>query len=298
MKKTIIALMITAAFLAGCSSDKSVSATADPAQAETEIKAEPKAETETETEKISVVSEISGTAEDTEAPAVEETSGAEETSEAGETPEVEEMAEEVAETPAAEISKTEVSSEKTVSKPKAIVWLGDSLTQGSLGDKDDNLANAPYVRLQKKVDVPVEGYGFYGYNTHDIFWVYTDETQLAQQIDPAKVYIVWVGSCDWAPSEGPNANTAPVIKQIDDFLAHNGGVKNYIVIGTTSRLRLGDLYIPINNDLKAHYGIHYMDCIDIINKFGYSEDRTHLSQASYDSIADAVYDKLKALGYI
>ena len=290
MKKTIIALMITAAFLAGCSSDKNVSAAADQAPAKTETQAEPKAETETE--KISVVSESTDTEEKTEAPAVEETPKVEET------PDVEEMTEEVAEAPAAEVSKTEVGSEKTVAKPKAIVWLGDSLTQGSLGDKDDNLANAPYVRLQKKVDVPVEGYGFYGYNTHDIFWVYTDETQLAQQIDPAKVYIFWVGSCDWAPSEGPNANTAPVIKQIDDFLAHNGGVKNYIVIGTTSRHRLGDLYIPINNDLKAHYGIHYMDCIDIINKFGYSEDRTHLSQASYDSIADAVYDKLKALGYI
>lgn len=182
--------------------------------------------------------------------------------------------------------------------PKAIVWLGDSLTQGSLGDEDDNLDNAPYVRLSKKTDIPVEGYGFYGHNTHDIFWKYRDASQCGQEIDPQKIYIFWVGSCDWCPDEGPNADTAPVISQIDNFLSQNGGVKDYIVIGTTSRWRLGDLYVPINSDLEKHYGSHYMDCIDIINKCGYSEDKTHLSQASYDSIADAVYDKLKALGYI
>jgi lysophospholipase L1-like esterase len=69
-------------------------------------------------------------------------------------------------------------------------------------------------------------------------------------------------------------------------------------MGTTSRVSLGDLYIPINNDLKAHYNEHYMDVIDIINKYGYSPDGTHLSQESYDAIAAAVYEKLKSLDYI
>ena len=183
-------------------------------------------------------------------------------------------------------------------KTKAIVWLGESLTQGSLGDNNDNLPGAPYETLKKLVKVPVEGYGLYGTNTHDIFWAYRDEDHYNQKVDPDKTYIFWVGSCDWCPEEGPNANTAPVIAEIDNFIAQNGGVKNYIVIGTTSRHRLGDLYIPINKDLAAHYGVHYMDCIDIINKYGYSPDRTHLSQATYDAVANAVYQKLKTLGYI
>lgn len=179
-----------------------------------------------------------------------------------------------------------------------IVWLGDSLTQGSLGDDNDNLANAPYERLKKRVNVPVEGYGMYGYTTHEVLWTYTDAAHLNQKADPNKTYIFWLGSCDWAPPDSVNSNTAPVIKEIDRFINLDGGIKNYIVIGTTSRWRLGDLYIPINKDLAAHYGVHYMDVIDIINKYGYSEDNTHLSQASYDAIADAVYNKLKSLGYI
>ena len=180
---------------------------------------------------------------------------------------------------------------------KAIVWLGDSLTQGSLGDNNDNLENAPYEKLREMVDVPVEGYGMYAYNTHDIFWVYIDEGHFNQKVDPDKTYIFWVGSCDWAPDDSVNSDTAPVIAEIDNFIAR-GPLTNYIVLGTTSRWRLGDLYIPINKDLAAHYGSHYMDVIDIINKYGYSPDNTHLSQESYDAIAEAVYNKLKTLGYI
>ena len=179
---------------------------------------------------------------------------------------------------------------------KGIVWLGDSLTQGSLGDDNDNLENAPYERLKKMVSVPVEGYGFYGCVTHDIFWVYLDEDHYDQEVDPDKTYIFWVGSCDWAANT-PNSDTAPVIAEIDNFIA-KGPLENYIVIGTTSRYTLGDLYIPINKDLSAHYGEHYMDVIDIINKYGYSPDNTHLSQESYDAVATAVYEKLTALGYI
>ncbi len=180
-----------------------------------------------------------------------------------------------------------------------IVWLGDSLTQGSLGDNNDNLDNAPYKRLEAMVDVPVEGYGMYGYNTHDILWTYTDSDHLNQIADPNKTYIFWMGSNDWVTDEGKNTDTAPVIDEIDRFLnLEDGGIKNYIVIGTASKRRLGDLYIPINNDLKTHYQEHYMDVIDIVDKYGHAPGNTHLSQAAYDAVAQRVYEKLNSLGYI
>ena len=186
-----------------------------------------------------------------------------------------------------------------VTSPKAIVWIGDSLTQGSLGDENDNLANAPYEKLKAMVNVPVQGFGFWGYTTHDALWAYTDDSQCNQEADPNKIYIFWLGSNDWVVDGVPNANTAPVMAEIDKFMnGYNGRIRDYIVIGTTSRWRLGDLYVPINRDLASHYGVHYIDVIDIINQYGYSEDNTHLSQASYDAIAVAVYNKLKALGYI
>ena len=181
---------------------------------------------------------------------------------------------------------------------KAIVWLGDSLTQGSLGGNNDNLPNAPYEKLKHLVNVPVEGYGIYGACTHDIFWLYLDEGHYNQEPDPDKVYVFWVGSNDWVADGVPNTDTSKVIGEIDTFIKRESGVKNYIVIGTTSRYELGDMYIPINKELSAHYGNHYMDVIDIINKYGYSSDNIHLSQESYDAIAAAVYDKLKSLGYI
>ena len=226
-----------------------------------------------------------------------ETPAPDENTEADEITADESSLDEAAEADSGEATDINAAEDNSTKKPSAIVWLGDSLTQGSLGDDNDNLANAPYEKLRKMVNVPVEGYGMYGYNTHDIFWVYTDESQLNQKIDPDKAYIFWVGSNDWAPADSVNSDTAPVIAEIDSFIAR-GGLKNYIVLGTTSRWRLGDLYIPINNDLAAHYGNHYMDVIDIINKYGYSPDNTHLSQESYDAIAAAVYEKLKALGYI
>lgn len=272
MKKTLIVLTFISVMLTGCASTLPA---ADPAPSTKKAEEITVADTDDNEEAV--------TDTDDKEEVVDNSADKEETEEPEKA--TEEVAESAPETGDA-------------ARPKAIVWLGDSLTQGSLGDEDDNLANAPYVRLSRKTDIPVEGYGFYGHNTHDIFWMYKDEKHCNQEIDPDKVYIFWVGSCDWCPDEGPNANTAPVIAQIDEFLSQYGGVKNYIVIGTTSRWRLGDLYVPINKDLAAHYGVHYMDCIDIINKYGYSEDNTHLSQASYDSIADAVYDKLKALGYI
>ena len=179
-----------------------------------------------------------------------------------------------------------------------IVWLGDSLTQGSLGDNNDNLPGAPYETLKKLVNVPVEGYGLYGYNTHDIFWVYMDSTQYNQTIDPKKTYIFWVGSNDWVVEGVTNSDTAPVIAEIDRFLSLEGPVKNYIVIGTTARYELGDMYKKINSDLSAKFGSHYLDVIDVIGKDGYGPDRIHLTQGGYDAVARAVYEKLKSLGYI
>ena len=241
---------------------------------------------------------ITADTEDADAsPIPGETPAPDENTETDEITADESSSDEAAEAVSGEATDINAAEDNSTKKPSAIVWLGDSLTQGSLGDDNDNLANAPYEKLRKMVNVPVEGYGMYGYNTHDIFWVYTDESQLNQKIDPDKAYIFWVGSNDWAPADSVNSDTAPVIAEIDSFIAR-GGLKNYIVLGTTSRWRLGDLYISINNDLAAHYGSHYMDVIDIINKYGYSPDNTHLSQESYDAIAAAVYEKLKALGYI
>lgn len=194
-------------------------------------------------------------------------------------------------------AKTEAEDTAPV-KGQPIVWLGDSLTQGSLGDDNDNLAGAPYEKLKTLVDVPVEGHGFYGWNTHDVLWAYTAKEQLGQIADPHKTYIFWLGSNDWVVDGEPNSDTAPVIDEIDRFLHLEGNIPNYIVIGTTSRHRLKDLYLPINADLEEHYKEHYMDVIDIINWYGYSPDKTHLSQECYDAVAEAVYEKLKELGYI
>ena len=195
---------------------------------------------------------------------------------------------------------SEETAEKESSNPNAqpIVWLGDSLTQGSLGDNNDNLPGAPYETLKKLVNVPVEGYGLYGYNTNDIFWVYMDSGHYNQTIDPKKTYIFWVGSNDWVVEGEPNNITLPVIAQIDRFLTLEGQVNNYIVIGTTARYELGDMYRSINRDLAAKYGSHYLDVIDVIGKDGYGPDRIHLTQGGYDAVARAVYEKLKSLGYI
>ena len=211
-----------------------------------------------------------------------------------------ETADETAEVPAEDSEDTTTAGpdDDTPVKGQPIVWLGDSLTQGSLGDDNDNLAGAPYEKLKTLVDVPVEGHGFYGWNTHDVLWAYTAKEQLGQIADPHKTYIFWLGSNDWVVDGEPNTDTAPVIKEIDRFLHLEGNIPNYIVIGTTSRHRLKDLYLPINADLEEHYKEHYMDVIDIINWYGYSPDKTHLSQECYDAVAEAVYEKLKDLGYI
>lgn len=188
-----------------------------------------------------------------------------------------------------------------------IIWLGDSLTQGSLGDRDDNLANAPYVRLAGLLSDygnVVEGYGYYGYNTHDILWSY-GETLNGAGKDADAIYIFWCGSNDWVDDHVANTETGGVISEIDNFLANNGNpISKYIVIGTTARyqLREGALYEVINASLSGHYGAHYMDVNSFISQDiengGYVIDQVHLKQESYDKVADAVFSKLKALGYI
>ena len=195
----------------------------------------------------------------------------------------------------AQTAETANEDSKEDSRNRTIVWLGDSLTQGSLGEEDDNIANAPYVKLQSLVPNKVEGYGLYGYRTHDILETYRSK----EPADPDKIYIFWVGSNDWCQDFDENTNTVPVIDEVDRFLLENGLIKDYVFIGTTQRWRLRlDRALLINADLEARYGEHYLDVIDIIEANGFAPDNTHLSQESYDAIAVAVRDKLVSLGYI
>lgn len=293
MKKNVILIVVilSMSLLTACDGKEDTSVSSEPAPVREENTVVETSFKPDAADDIKVISDIDENASDGE-----DFSEAEETyTEENKEPVADEAATEAVEEDA---KPDEGKEEEKKSGAQPIVWLGDSLTQGSLGEDEDNLANAPYVRLAKKVSVPVEGYGLFGFNTNDIFRAYTSPKELGQTIDPNKTYILWVGSNDWVAFGDPNADTGHVMERIDQFLAEKGGIKQYIVMGTTSRYKLGDLYIPINQDLAAHYGVHYMDVIDIINQYGYSPDNTHLSQASYDAIADAVYAKLKAMGYI
>lgn len=189
-------------------------------------------------------------------------------------------------------------------KDYTIVWIGDSLTQGSLGEVDDNLPNAPYEKLKEITGNNVEGFGYYGYNTHDIFWFFSDEEHGNQKKDPGKVYVFWCGSNDWVVNGVGNTDASSVISQIDNFLA-NGGINKYIVMGTTQRLELrGDsddynLYDMINAQLQDHYKEHYFNVTDIISiKTGYGPDRIHLTQESYDNVAEKLAEKLREMNYL
>ena len=185
-----------------------------------------------------------------------------------------------------------------------IVWIGDSLTQGSLGEANDNLPNAPYVKLAEITGNKVQGFGYYGYNTHDIFWFFSDEDHDNQRKNPAKVYVFWCGSNDWVVNGVPNSDAKPVISQIDSFIS-SGGIDKYIVMGTTQRLELRgssddfNMYDMINSQLKEHYGEHYFDVTDIISiKEGYGPDRIHLTQESYDLVATKLAEKLNRMNYL
>lgn len=187
---------------------------------------------------------------------------------------------------------------------REIVWLGDSLTQGSLGSDGDNIDNSPAVRLQELSGHIVDGYGFYGYNSHDIFWVYRDETQKNQSVDSNKIYLFWVGSNDWVVDGNPNDNVGPVIEEIDRVI-DAGGLEDYLVLGTTARIELrtdnGDgilMYESVNKKLKDYYKDHYLDVIEAISDNGYGPDDIHLTQNAYDNVASLVNMKLIEMNYI
>ena len=187
-----------------------------------------------------------------------------------------------------------------------IVWLGDSLTQGSLGHDKDNIGNAPYVKLAKLSGRVIEGYGYYGYKTHDIFWVYVDEEHENQKKDSNKTYVFWVGSNDWVVDGKTNDNADSVIGEIDSFVS-GGNITKYIVLGTTARYELRkdykenngtDLYQSINDKLKEHYGDKYLDVNTVISiEDGYGPDNIHLTQESYDAVAELVNKKIDDMGW-
>ena len=169
-----------------------------------------------------------------------------------------------------------------------VVWLGDSLTQGSLGDDNFNKDNpqAPWRRLADMSGWDVDGYGYFGYNTGAILWKFGED---GGEKDPSKIYVFWVGSNDFAYS----VDTIPgVIGQIDGF-NEKGGIDKYLVLGTTNR---GDMdptaYIGINKEFSDRYGEKYLDIMPYVE---YGDDGIHLTESSYNAVAEAVYDKLKSL---
>ncbi len=169
-----------------------------------------------------------------------------------------------------------------------VVWLGDSLTQGSLGDDNNNVDNpqAPWRVLAGLSGWDVKGYGYYAYYAHDILWKYISD---GGTYDPSTVYVFWVGSCDFHDSPD---NTDKVIAEIDNFLS-TGNLNRYLVMGTTDRHDMDpDAHIGINRKLADRYGDKY---IDIISYIEYGPDGVHLTADSYGKIASAVYDKLKNL---
>ena len=188
----------------------------------------------------------------------------------------------VDEVPEAEIEEVSEVVSKTLPQ---IVWLGDSLTQGSLGDNNENVNNpqAPWRVLGEKYKLDVVGYGYYAYVAHDIFWRYGEDGGIK---DPGKIYVFWVGANDFTESA---ANLATVIDEIDRFVTA-GGIDKFMVLGTTNREIISpeDLKL-INNGFENHYPNQYLDIVEYV-EFG--PDGTHLTPASYERIADAVYDEL------
>ncbi|MCR5107952.1 MAG: hypothetical protein K6B28_07280 [Lachnospiraceae bacterium] len=186
-----------------------------------------------------------------------------------------------------------------------IVWLGDSLTQGSLGDMDDNLPNAPYEKLKQLSGANVEGYGYYAFKTEEILWSYTAENVANQVPDPEKIYVFWVGSNDFVHvGSSTNTDVDFVADQIDKFVTNNA-LDKYIVLGTTSRWELreneehprqSDI---INRLMSERYGDRFLNVDTILNDdTSYVFDSIHLTQEAYDGVAALVYEKLKSMGYL
>lgn len=166
-----------------------------------------------------------------------------------------------------------------------IIWLGDSLTQGSLGDDNGNENNpqAPWRVIAKNHEVNIIGYGYYGYNTHDIFWKFGED---GGQKKSENIYVFWVGSNDFVQSEDAITD---VIGEINRFI-DAGIITEYIVIGTTDREELGrNKAVAINEVFKNTYGSKYLD---ILNYVEYGPDGIHLTENSYYKIGEAVYSKI------
>ncbi|MCR4654713.1 MAG: hypothetical protein K5770_00560 [Lachnospiraceae bacterium] len=202
---------------------------------------------------------------------------------------------------AAQENDSQPVSEELSGKPVGIVWLGDSLTQGSLGDMDDNLDNAPYVKLQGLCGdrAFVEGFGYYGFVSDDIFWRYGHDYTGGEAKNPEKVYVIWVGSNDFALAQDKSTVVPKVEAEIDKFVGDK--ISKYIVLSHLPRAESmpGDWYKEINAELKAHYKDRFLDitsCAGIPD--GFLPDKVHLTQESYDNVAGAVYSKLLEMGYI
>ena len=166
-----------------------------------------------------------------------------------------------------------------------VTWLGDSLTQGALGDDNHNENNpqAPWRVLAELSGWDVEGYGYFGYYAGEIFWKYGEDDGIK---DPGRLYIFWVGSNDFRDSPD---NITTVIWEIDKFLT-NGNLDKYLVLGTTNR---GDMdptaYIEINRRFEEKYKDRYLDIIPYVQ---YGPDGVHLTEDSYRAIGEAVYKKI------
>ena len=166
-----------------------------------------------------------------------------------------------------------------------IIWIGDSLTQGSLGDDNHNNNNpqAPWRVLGEISGLKVIGVGFYGYTTHNIFWAYSEYNGLR---DPQVTYVYWVGSNDC--HESPD-NVKNVIEETDRFNANNG-ITDFLMLGTTDRSDMPAEYADsFNKALSDYYGDKYLDILPYVE---YGPDGVHLTEESYAAVARAVYEKL------
>ena len=188
--------------------------------------------------------------------------------------------------PAASTDQTgqEAASQKNSGLPD-IIWIGDSLTQGSLGDDNHNENNpqAPWRVLGEISGLKVNGVGFYGYTAHDIFWAYGEYNGIK---DPQITYVYWVGSNDC--HESPD-NVKYVIEETDRFNANNG-ITDFLMLGTTRRGDMPAEYADsFNKALSDYYGDKYLDILPYVE---YGPDGVHLTEGSYAAIARAVYEKL------
>ena len=183
---------------------------------------------------------------------------------------------------------SEVISDESSAEPSElppIIWLGDSLTQGSLGDDNGNVNNpqAPWRVIKANHGIDIAGYGYYAYTTHDIFWKYGED---GGKKDSSKIYIFWVGANDFVLSD---TAINDVIGEINRFV-EAGNITKYIVVGTTDRELLGhDKAVAINQTFKSTYGSKY---IDILKYIEFGPDGTHLTANSYAMIGEAVYQKV------